>query len=148
MIYSHQHSLKILTPRLISIGFLILRGASINDVTQIWRFADSPPSSVTLNCLFYLGLHTECHKSVNPAPPFLCDVINEHLSSPLVYLHWKIGCNLSPERWSQPAPHWSWFCCNGRIWTSNFARTLLIRNSDQTDHFSFCQQRSEQYQSS
>ena len=33
-------------------------GSSIYDVTQIWIFLDPTPPSVTLNCLFCLGLHT------------------------------------------------------------------------------------------
>ena len=28
-----------------------------------------PPYSVTLNSLFYLGLHSQCQKIVNPPPP-------------------------------------------------------------------------------
>ena len=42
----------------------------VHDVTQIWRYLILiPPLSVTLNRLFYSGLHTKCHKSVNLPPP-------------------------------------------------------------------------------
>ena len=45
------------------------RGAFMNDVTQILRISDPPPPSVTLKCLFYLQLYSDCHKRVNPPSP-------------------------------------------------------------------------------
>ena len=42
---------------------------------KFWDFSDPP--SVTLNCLFYLGLHTKCHKCANlPSPTGVTSFMN------------------------------------------------------------------------
>ena len=47
------------------------KGAFINDITQILRIHDPPPSSVTLKLLFYLQLYSDCHKRVKPPSPLI-----------------------------------------------------------------------------
>ena len=64
------------------------KGPSATDVTQIWRFSDPLPPAVTLKCLFYLGLHTWCHKRVNPFSPCLHDIIYE----------WSLRGNVSDQQ--------------------------------------------------
>ena len=54
-----------------------LKGAFINDITQIWPKIDPPPPSVTFKWLFHGLLSTECHKIQYPPPPYLRDVIYE-----------------------------------------------------------------------
>ena len=36
-----------------------------------------PPPSIAQKWVFYLHLHTECHKITYPPTPYLCDVIYE-----------------------------------------------------------------------
>ena len=49
-----------------------LKGAFINDVTQILRISDPSPPSVTLKWLFHLQLYSDCQKRVNPPLPPSC----------------------------------------------------------------------------